>query len=184
VLFVYCSVLLFVFVGAAWLVLYVPVIQGRAAGGLGLGTRGVGYVGAFGAAGLLLSTAAYGVIRRVPKHRVMLGCFVVIGGAVAGLAFARRFEHVAPLTFVAGLGVSPLYVGMDTLIHETVPDAVRGRVFSARDWLMHLAFALFALAIGQATRLLPNRSLLLAAGLITVIAAVFGLLATRRRAIA
>ncbi len=183
VLFVYCSAALLVFIGAAWLVLYVPIIQGRSAAGLGLGTRGVGFIAGFGAVGLLLSTATYGVVRRVPKHRVMLASFVLIGLAAVGLAFARRFEHAAALAFVAGLGISPLYIGMDTLLHQTVPDAARGRIFSTREWLMHLLFASFALCIGQATRLLPARGLLLAVGVATVAAGVLGFFATRNRSI-
>lgn len=183
VLFVYCSAALLVFIGAAWLVLYVPIIQSRTAAGLGLGTRGVGFIAGFGAVGLLLSTATYGVVRRVPKHRVMLASFVLIGLAAVGLAFARRFEHAAALMFFAGLGISPLYIGMDTLLHQTVPDAARGRIFSTREWLMHLLFAFFALCIGQATRLLPARGLLLAVGLATVAAGMLGFFTTRHLSI-
>ncbi|MFO7651002.1 MAG: MFS transporter [bacterium] len=181
VLFVYCSALLLVLVGAAAVVLYVPIIQGTAAGGLGLGTRGVGFVAGIGAVGLLLSTAVYGVVRGVPRHRVMLACFIAIGLAVIGLAFARRFEHVAALAFIAGLGISPLYIGMDTLLHQAVPDEVRGRIFAAREWLTHVALALFALGLGQATRLLPGRVLLAAVGVVTVAAAAYGSFATRGR---
>lgn len=185
VLFVYASVLTFVILGATILVLYVPIIQGSGAaagiGGLGLGTRGVGFVAAIGSVGLVLSALGYGVIgHRVKKHIVMLACFFVLGAAAAGMAVSRSFALLAPLAFVAGLALSPIYIGMDTLLHECVPESARGRVFSAREWLLHVTFAVAALGIGQLSRLFDHRHMVLAVGLLVVAASVVGFLLTRR----
>lgn len=183
VLFVYSSIFLMVLLGAAVVVLYVPIIQSsRELGGVGLGTKGVGYVAAIGSLGLLLSSTLFGVLgHRLQKHKVMLVCFLVMGLVTAGLAVAKTFAPVAPLIFVAGLALSPVYIGMDTLLHEAVPEEVRGRVFSTRDWLLHLLFAGGALLIGQLTNFFSARRLLFGFGVLVVVACIAGFILTRRK---
>ncbi len=183
VLFVYCSVLVLVVVGAAMFVLYVPIVQNdRTIAGLGLGTRGVGFVAAIGSIGLVVSSMSYGLLgHRVRKHRVMLCAFLVLGLVAGGLALARSFAVVAPLVFVAGLALSPIFIGMDTMIHESAPEQARGRVFASRDWLMHLLFALAALLIGQLTHFFAVRHLLLAVGGLVSAASIAGVLLCRGR---
>ncbi|MBM3313872.1 MFS transporter [candidate division WOR-3 bacterium] len=182
VFFVYCSVFLLVILGAAVFVLYIPIIQGakELGSGMGLGTKGVGYVAAIGSVGLVLSSIGYGLLgHRLKKHLVMLGSFLVLGLVAAGLAVSRSFAPVAPLVFIAGLVMSPVWIGMDTLLHESVPEAARGRIFSTRDWLLHLAFALAALLIGQLTNFVSTRRLLFAVGAIVALASVTGFVLTR-----
>lgn len=185
VLFVYSSILLMVLLGAAVVVLYVPVIQSsRALGGVGLGTKGVGYVAAIGSVGLLSSSMLYGIFgHRVRKHQVMLFCFLVMGLVVAGLAASKSFAPVAPLVFIAGLALSPVYIGMDTLLHEAAPEGVRGRIFSTRDWLLHLLFAVSALLIGQLTNFFSSRRLLFGFGVLVAITCVAGFFFVRDKKI-
>ncbi|MEO0052796.1 MAG: MFS transporter [candidate division WOR-3 bacterium] len=185
VLFVYSSIILMVLLGAAVVVLYVPVIQSsRELGGVGLGTKGVGYVAAIGSVGLLLSSLGFGAFgHRVKKHKVMLFCFLVMGLVAAGLAVSKTFAPVAPLVFIAGLALSPVYIGMDTLLHESVGEEVRGRIFSTRDWLLHMLFALSALIIGQLTNFFSSRRLLFGFGILVVVGSIAGFILTRRRQI-
>lgn len=185
VLFVYCSTVLMVILGAAVVVLYVPIIQSsRELGGVGLGTRGVGYVAAIGSVGLLVSSLFYGALgHRIKKHRVMLFCFLLMGLVVVGLAMSRTFVPAAPLIFLAGLALSPVYIGMDTLLHESAEEEVRGRIFSTRDWLLHMLFALSAFVIGQLTNFFSSRRLLFGFGLLVVLGSVAGFVLTRRRQI-
>ncbi len=185
VLFVYCSIVLMVILGAAVLVLYVPVIQSsRTLGGVGLGTKGVGYVAAIGSIGLLISSLIYGALgHKIKKHKIILFCFLIMGLVVAGLAVSRSFAPVAPLILIAGLALSPVYIGMDTLIHESVSEEVRGRIFSTRDWLLHMLFAISALIIGQLTNLISSRKLLFGFGILVALFSIIGFILTRRRAI-
>lgn len=182
VLFVYCSVFMMVILGAAVFVLYIPIIQSAKdlGSGLGLGTQGVGFVGAIGSVGLVLSSMGYGLFgHRLKKHLVMLASFLVLGLVGAGLAVSKSFAPVAPLVFVAGLALSPVYIGMDTLLHESVPEAARGRIFSTRDWLLHLAFAVSALVIGQLTSFASTRRLLFGISALIAVASVVGFFLTR-----
>ena len=182
VLFVYCSVFMMVILGAAVFVLYIPIIQGakELGSGLGLGTQGVGFVGAIGSVGLVLSSMGYGLLgHKLKKHIVMLTSFLVLGLVGAGLAVSKSFAPVAPLVFIAGLALSPVYIGMDTLLHESVPEAARGRIFSTRDWLLHLAFAVSALVIGQLTNFASTRRLLFAVSVLIAVASIVGFFLTR-----
>lgn len=181
VLFVNCSVLGYVILGAAVLVLYIPIIQsGRDLGGVGLGTKGVGYVAAIGSVGLVLSSMAYGFLgHRFRKHKVMLFSFLLLGLVTMALAMLKQFLFVVPLALVAGLALSPVNIGMDTLIHESVPEQARGRIFSTREWILSLFFAISAFVIGQLTNFFAVRHLLFGVGALIAIASMVGFLATR-----
>ncbi|MEO0020446.1 MAG: MFS transporter [candidate division WOR-3 bacterium] len=183
VVFVYSSILLMVILGAAVVVLYVPIIQSsRELGGVGLGTKGVGYVAAIGSVGLLLSSLVYGALgHRLKKHKVILFSFLLMGLVAAGLAASKSFAPVAPLIFIAGLALSPVYIGMDTLLHESVKEEVRGRIFSTREWLLHMLFALAALLIGQLTNFFSARKLLFGFGILVVLFSIAGFFLTRRQ---
>jgi hypothetical protein len=100
VFFVYCSVFMLVILGAAVFVLYVPIIQSAKdlGSGLGLGTKGVGFVAAIGSVGLVVSSMGYGLLgHKLKKHVVMLTSFLLLGLVAAGLAVSRSFAPVAPL---------------------------------------------------------------------------------------
>lgn len=183
VFFVNCAVLMYVILGSAVFVLYIPIVQsGRELDGVGLGTKGVGYIAAIGSIGLVLSSMAYGLLgHRFRKHKVMLVSFSLLGLITIALALLRQFLLVIPLAFLAGLALSPINIGMDTLLHEAVPESIRGRIFSTREWLLSLCFALTSLLLGQLTRLFAVRHLLLGVGALTTALAAAGLLFTRKK---
>jgi len=183
VMFVYASIVALVTIGAGVLVLYVPVIQGTSAtGGLDMGTRGVGLIAGVGSVGLIISSVGYGIIgHRVPKHLVILAAFLTASACAAVLSQTDSLWLILPGAFFAGLSLSPIYIGMDTLVHEAVPNEIRGRVFSNREWVMHLGFALNALVLGQLTRVVPKRTLLLAVGIVVGTASIIGFFVTRRK---
>jgi NRE family putative nickel resistance protein-like MFS transporter len=170
VLFVYGTVLALVTAGAGFIILYIPIIQGSAGTAtLDMGTRGVGFVAAIGSIGLIIASVVYGLIgQRVRRESVILASFLVLGGIAAALPFVRSFALLAPLAFLGGLALTPVYIAMDTMLHETVPPAARGRVFSNREWVMHVAFAANALVIGQLTRVFSNRRIMLGIGLLVL----------------
>jgi MFS transporter, DHA3 family, macrolide efflux protein len=185
VLFVYASILLMVIIGAAVFVLYIPVIQGaRTELGLGLGTKGVGFIGAIGSIGLVVSSMAYGFIgHRLRKRNVILGGYLILGVIAILLAAFKTFVPAIPLAFIAGLMLSPIFIAQDTLLHETVPEEIRGRIFSTREWILHLSFALSAFVIGQLTIFFPKRNILLVIGFFIIILSTIGFFITRNKKI-
>jgi MFS family permease len=185
VLFVYASIILMVIIGAAVFVLYIPVIQGaRTELGLGLGTNGVGFIGAIGSIGLVVSSMAYGFIgHRLRKRNVILGGYLILGVIAILLAAFKTFVPAIPLAFIAGLMLSPILIAQDTLLHETVPEEIRGRIFSTREWVLHLSFALSAFIIGQLTIFFPKRNILLVIGFFVIILSTVGFFITRNKKI-
>jgi MFS family permease len=193
------SIVQFVLLGAAVIVLLVPIIQtARDDLGLGVGTRGVGFVGAAGSVGLVLSSLGYGLVgRRLRKRTVLLGSFLVLGLLTIAIALSESLALTLGLAFLAGVLLGPVYIAQDTLLHETVPEATRGRVFSTREWFLNLTAALAAFLIGQILALVPQltarvpfgimlddrRLLLLAVGVLTILLSAGAFLGTRRQAI-
>lgn len=176
VLSVFGSILLMVILGGAVFVLFIPIIQStRQELGLGLGTRGVGFIGAVGALGLMISSLGYGIIgHRIRKERVIYSGFIILGFFSALLGLLKSFLLVIPIAFLAGLILSPVLIAQDTLLHETVPEEVRGRVFSTREWFLHLSFALSAFITGQLTIFIPKRELLFGFGVLILLLSLFG----------
>jgi MFS family permease len=164
------SIVLFVIIGAGVVVLLVPILQtARDDLGLGVGTRGVGFVGAVGSVGLVLSSLVYGFIgRRFRKRKAILSSFALLGLLAMLIAFSESMALTLLLAFIAGILLAPIYIAQDTLLHETVPEEARGRVFSTREWFMNLSAAISALCIGQILILMPdlNRGLALPLGIV------------------
>jgi hypothetical protein len=103
-------------------------------------------------------------------------------GAVGLAAFAvsSRFAVFAGSAFVIGLSVAPAFVLCETLLQEGTELKQRGRVFSARDFVMRLVFmGAVSLATGLTTTYGTRITLLICAGLLAAAGA--GALAWGRR---
>lgn len=106
--------------------------------------------------------------RRVPRP-VMLGVgYVLASGALVAFAVSTRFAVFAIAAFLVGAFIAPAFVLCETLLQEGVELAHRGRVFSARDFLMRLALLVSGLAAAWLERAVGTR------GTLIVCAAVIG----------
>ncbi|MEO0108494.1 MAG: MFS transporter [candidate division WOR-3 bacterium] len=115
---VLASIVLFVVLGAAVVVLLIPIVQTiRDDLRLGVGTR-VGLVGAAGSAGLVASSLLYGLLgRRLRKGYAILGGFVVLGVLTVVIALVQSLGLMLGVAFFAGLLLAPIGIAQDTLIH-------------------------------------------------------------------
>jgi dTMP kinase len=116
-------------------------VLGGGSAGFGLLLTGMG----FGmAGGVLLVTTMQ---KRIPKARVFCWSVVVAGMALLGGASTGTLE--AAVAFVALLGVcaGSVYVLGFTILHETVADELRGRIFSALYTLVRFCL-LLSFAVG------------------------------------
>jgi sugar phosphate permease len=183
VLFVFASIILMVIIGAAAFVLLVPIIQSPTSKmGFGGGTKGVGFVAAIGAAGLVVSSMSYGIIgHRISKRMTILISFIVLGIVAILIPLFNSFYVLLPLAFIAGLFLSPVFIAQDTILHEIVPEAIRGRIFSTREWLLNLSFGVTCLIVGQLTSFFSKQHLLYVAGILVIITSVILLFLIRRK---
>ncbi len=176
VLFVFATILLLVIIGATAFVLLVPIIQSSDSQlGLGVGTKGVGFVAAAGAIGLVLSSMSFGLIgHRIDKYYMLISAFLLLGIITILMPFLNSFIALLPLAFFAGLLISPIFIIQDTILHETVPESARGRIFSAREWLLHLSFGLACLIVGELTNFFSKQHLMYFSGTLIVLISIIG----------
>lgn len=116
--------------------------------------------------------------RRVPRP-VLLGVgFVLAGLALIAFAVTTRFAVFAISAFLVGGFIAPAFVLCETLLQEGVELQQRGRVFSARDFLMRLALLTSGLAAAWLARTEGTRVTMLVCaalvGLVGVVALAWG----------
>ena len=85
-------------------------------------------------------------------------------------------EDSSNSAFVTGIGAAPAFTLAETLLQQSTETRQRGRVFSARDFLMRLVFFIGVAVAGWVTRsfgteaaLLTAAGALAAAGLLVVV---------------
>jgi MFS family permease len=160
---------------------------------LGLGTKGVGYLGGVLGTGMILGSLLVGTIgTRWDKRQTILVGNAIIGllMIVGGVFFS--WTVFLPVAFLGGMLLAPVMVSQDTLLHEEAPPAARALIFSTKDLILGAVFMLSALAVGGTIYLLgrlgvdqPYRLALAGVGLVILTAGVAGQLAhlaDRRRA--
>ncbi len=82
--------------------------------------------------------------RSVPRH-VLLGLGLVLSAAgLVAFAVSSRYAVFAGASLLVGLGAAPAFVLPETMLQEGTEPGQRGRIFSARDFLMRLV-----LLVGQ-----------------------------------
>jgi MFS family permease len=113
--------------------------------------------------------------RRWSPHALLGTGLVIASGALVVFALSRRFAVYAAASFVIGLCIGPVFVLTETLLQKGATLTQRGRVFSARDFLMRLGFMVSVAVAGIVTRaagtpaaLLVTAGLVLCAGLATL----------------
>lgn len=116
---------------------------------MGLGTKGVGFLGGILGAGMILGSLLVGTVgRRWNKRRAILIGNALIGFLmiIAGVFFS--FAVFAPVAFVGGVLLAPVMVSQDTLLHERAPAGSRAVIFSTKDLIVASVFMVSALAVG------------------------------------
>ncbi len=124
---------------------------------MGLGTKGVGFLGGILGAGMILGSLLVGTVgRRWNKRRAILignaliGLLMIIGGVFFS------FTVFAPVAFLGGVLLAPVMVSQDTLLHESAPAGSRAVIFSTKDLIVAGVFMLSALAVGGMILLLGS----------------------------
>lgn len=147
---------------------------------LGRGTAGVGTLGAIAAVGMIVGSLAFGMTGdRLPKKHVILVGLAVIGILMACFSISSSFPILSTLAFLAGFALAPVMISQDTLLHEVIPEEIRGRIFGAREWGLSWILVISALVIGLVAELTSVRGTLLVVGLLVLLLGLLGEVAIR-----
>ena len=152
---------------------------------MGLGTRGVGYLGGLLGAGMIVGSLVVGTLgSRWDRRRTILTGNALIGALLIAGGVFYDFAVFVPVAFLGGALLAPVMVSQDTLLHEDAPPTARALIFSTRDLILAGAFMISALLVGGAVLLMarlgvasPYQVALTAVGLVILIAGTAGLLA-------
>jgi len=142
---------------------------------LKLGTGGVGLFAGVLAVGMIGGGASIGLIRRrinQPMVVVALFCSTVCCFLASPWLITVWFMVVIAL--VAGVAFSWLGVVQNTMLQEEVPDSIRGRLFSTREFITNATFLLTTVFVGALGDLTSYKIVLVAFGAVLSVLALVG----------
>jgi Na+/melibiose symporter-like transporter len=147
----------------------------------GTSTRHIGFFGTYLVCGLLLGTVLYGRFgQKLEKKRTVYmsfaasGIFIILFAILVG-----RYPNVylaGILSGLIGLAVSPMMASLNTLTNETIPEEVRGRIFSSLEEVIHLAFLVFMFVAAYAAKFIDRFWILVAAGTVFSLCGIAGII--------
>jgi MFS family permease len=147
----------------------------------GSATKEIGFFGMLVGVGLFFGSLLYGRMGQfIEKNKMMQVSFILSGISITLFVLTAKFTHSVPLSgiFAFGLGLSgsPIIISSNTLIHEAIPNDIRGRVFSSVEAVIHVSFLACMLLAAKAADLVGRFGILIACAGIFVFSGVIGLM--------
>ena len=135
----------------------------------GTSTRDLGFLGMFLVTGLFLGTMFYGKFgQKVPRRKVVFCSFIASGILVTAFVLAvEKYPNLLTAGFIAaliGAAASPIMVSANTLTHESIPEELRGRVFSSLEVVIHLGFIIAMFLAAYAAKYIGRSWVIIIAG--------------------
>jgi len=151
----------------------------------GTSTRDLGFLGMFLIGGLFLGILLYGKLgQKIQKRKAIHSSFIASGICVILFAiFVGRYPNLllgGMLAGFLGVTVSPITISINTLTHETIPEEVRGRIFSSLESVIHLAFLVFMFLSAYAAKFVDRFWILVVVGSIFSICGIGGIISEAR----
>jgi len=149
---------------------------------LGRGAGAFGALEAVSSVGFLVgSLALVALAARVRKGRVMIGGLLAMGICLALVALTDSVWVAAVPFALFGLANALVLIAVDTFLQQTVPEGMRGRVFSTRFMLTQGTYAVSVLVGGALAGVVDVRLLFVVAGVIVAASGLVGLLSREIR---
>jgi len=152
----------------------------------GTSTRDLGFLGMFLAGGLFTGSILYGKFGQNMERRgaihlsfIAAGIFIILFTFLVG-----RYPNLlvaGALAGLLGMSISPIMASTNTLTHETIPEEVRGRIFSSLEAVIHLAFLVFMFVAAYAAKYINRSRIIILVGMVFVISGVVGYAKSRNR---
>ncbi len=154
----------------------------------GTSTRHIGFFGTYLVCGLFAGTIAYGRLGQKLRKKMMIYASFTASGICIMLftVIVGRYPNVymaGILSAFIGASLSPMMVSLNTLTHETIPEAVRGRIFSSLEAVIHLAFLIFMFVAAYAAGHIGRFWILMAVGTIFALCGIAGIFSEKRSAV-
>ena len=144
---------------------------------LGGGAGAFGALEAVSSIGFLVgSLALVALATRVRKGRIMIGGLLVMGACLAAVALTGSVWVAAVPFALFGIANAVVLIAVDTFLQQTVPEGMRGRVFSTRFMLTQGTYAVSVLIGGALAGVVDVRVLFVVAGAIVAVSGVVGLM--------
>ena len=111
-------------------------------------TEHLGFLVMFLGMGLFLGAVIYGRFGSKFSKRKVINFGLLTAGLIivifaACLKFIPSFFIAGVLSIALGIFSAPIIVSSNTLLHEAMPNEMRGRIFSSLEIIMHAGFILF-----------------------------------------
>ncbi len=170
--FVMASIVVSTFVSAVSYTLLIFLVQQV----LGFGAAGVGVLAAVLAVGMIGGAFSMGLVRREIDRPLV----VILAILSYGLMFIAAWWHISlvfliVVALVAGVSFSWLGIVQNTMLQEEIAEGIRGRIFSAKEFITNAVFILTTLLVGAFGDLTSWRIAMPVVGVVLVLLAGAGL---------
>ena len=134
-------------------------------------TKDVGLFGLIVCMGLLLGSYLYGKVgHRHSKHNAIFASLLTTGLFIALFAALLKltgsFFVGAVLIFFVGLAISPVMISANTIIHESIDENMRGRIFSYLGIVMNIGLLVFMFIASGLAEIVGKMWVLIATGIL------------------
>ena len=148
-------------------------------------TRDLGLLGMSLGAGLFLGSVLYGRFgEMLPKFKVIFSGFTMGGILVVLFSLVIKASGSLALALVLaavlGLVSSPIVVSSNTMLHEIMPNKIRGRIFSSLEVIIHIAFLVCMLLTSFLAEFINKASILVVSGIFFAVCGVGGMVITKK----
>jgi MFS family permease len=171
VAFVMASVVVAMFVSSVSYTVLIYIVQQV----LKLGTGGVGVFAGVLAVGMIAGAVSLSYVRqRINQPMVVVLVILLYGLLFLASPWLITVWFMTVVALVAGVAFSWLGVVQNTMLQEEVPDSIRGRIFSTREFITNVTFLLTTIFVGALGDLTSYRTVLMAFGAVLSALAVVG----------
>ena len=153
---------------------------------MGTMTRDIGLFGLFLCFGLLIGSYLYGKKGGAfSKDRAiylsLVTCGILVATFSAALKATASFALGGIAIFLIGAAFSPIMISASTIVHESVGDSMRGRIFSSLGIIMNLGLLIFMFVASSIAEIVGNLPILLVCGVLFSGFGLAGMLLSRRK---
>ncbi|MBU2102847.1 MAG: MFS transporter [Candidatus Omnitrophota bacterium] len=161
-----------------------PVFTKFIQGALGTLTKDIGFIGVSLGLGIFIGSLLYGrfahivSVKRVINYASLAGALYLIVFSLL-IAYYPSSKLAVLLSFVLGLILSPIFVGVNSLLHKETSGALLGRIFGSLEFISHLGLLISMFIFAHLADLFSPFTIMISLGIISSFFALFFVLKYR-----